>query len=120
MPLRTTLCWGVVLAVAWVPTSSVAQRAYCRSDLRIVEQAPEGCRQRGRPWVTVALPGRPTAMESLKLIQLQLTTLGFYPGPIDGRPGPATVYAIRKFQRSIGSDPDGAITSDLQSQLDQR
>jgi hypothetical protein len=119
MPLRT-LCWSVVLAVTWVPTASVAQVAYCRSDLKIVQQAPEWCRQHGRPWVTVAVPGRPTDIESLKLIQLQLTALGFYPGPIDGRLGPATLYAIRKFQGSVGSDPDGAITSDLQSQLAQR
>jgi hypothetical protein len=59
-------------------------------------------------------------MESLKVIQLQLETLGFHPGPTDGVLGPATVYAIRQFQRSIGLDADGAITSELQSQLDQR
>jgi hypothetical protein len=113
-------CWGVILVITVVSPFAVAQVTYCRSGLAISEQTPEQCRQRGRPSVTVAVPSRPTKVESLKVVQLQLETLGFHPGPSDGVLGPATIYAIRQFQRSIGLDPDGVITSELQSQLDQR
>lgn len=35
-------------------------------------------------------------------IQQSLTRLGFNPGPIDGKPGPATASAIRAYQQQYG------------------
>jgi hypothetical protein len=41
-----------------------------------------------------------------KKIQLSLAALGFYPGPIDGRPGAITVNAIREYQKWRSDHPD--------------
>jgi murein L,D-transpeptidase YcbB/YkuD len=42
-------------------------------------------------------------------IQTTLTTLGFDPGPIDGKSGPRTEAAIRRFQLAHGLVADGSV-----------
>lgn len=47
----------------------------------------------------------------LRRIQQALAALGHYKGSIDGLTGPATQSAIRAFEASIGSFPDGYLTN---------
>jgi Putative peptidoglycan binding domain/CHAP domain len=42
-------------------------------------------------------------------VQRRLARLGFDPGPLDGRYGPATDHAVRRFQASAGLDVDGIV-----------
>lgn len=50
-------------------------------------------------------------------VQRLLTTLGYDPGPVDGKPGKMTAEAVKAFQRSIGSLPDGKIDEQLVRRL---
>ncbi len=50
-------------------------------------------------------------------IQQALKTAGFYAGPIDGRIGPQTKEAVRKFQRSNRLSPDGQVGTRTSSAL---
>ncbi len=45
-------------------------------------------------------------------VQAALKTLGFYTKTIDGLPGPATTAAIEAWQKQVGQEPDGILTSD--------
>lgn len=49
--------------------------------------------------------------------QTRLKTLGLYLGNIDGRSGPATVSAIKKFQRTFGLTVDGSVNQSLLAKL---
>jgi hypothetical protein len=51
------------------------------------------------------------ANEDLQIVQQSLAVLGHYNAAIDGETGPATRAAIRAFESSIGSSPDGYLTS---------
>ena len=42
-------------------------------------------------------------------VQRALKTAGFYAGPVDGKLGPQTKEAVRKFQRSNSLTPDGQV-----------
>jgi L,D-transpeptidase ErfK/SrfK len=57
---------------------------------------------------SVLFPGRSSG-DDVAQVQQQLTTLGLYAGPIDGVYGPATVEAVRRFQREQGLTPDGIV-----------
>ena len=46
-------------------------------------------------------------LERIKALQRQLTWLGFHPGRVDGRYGPQTTEAIRRFQEVRGMPADG-------------
>ena len=46
-------------------------------------------------------------------LQVALTRLGYYRGPIDGIMGPGTSYAIRAYERDHGLRMDGVISGQL-------
>ncbi len=50
-------------------------------------------------------------------VQEDLGALGYYPGPIDGVPGPRTRAAIRAYQRAAGLAGDGGVTEDFVDSL---
>jgi hypothetical protein len=86
----------------------------------LVEQSVEWCQKRNAPYVSVSARDKLSDIEAMKMLQLQLLTLGFDPAGIDGVAGPGTSNAIRQFQRSIGQNPDGLVTAALHAQLDER
>jgi peptidoglycan hydrolase-like protein with peptidoglycan-binding domain len=53
--------------------------------------------------------GDPDRPERVKTLQRQLTTLGFRPGPIDGRYGPHTTQAVQRFQTAHELKADGIV-----------
>jgi peptidoglycan hydrolase-like protein with peptidoglycan-binding domain len=54
---------------------------------------------------------RPTMdrIERVKALQRQLTALGFEPGPVDGRYGPHTTEAVKRFQQAYDLRVDGVV-----------
>lgn len=48
-------------------------------------------------------------MVTVREVQERLETLGFDPGPVDGKRGPKTTSAIRAFQLANGLSPDGLV-----------
>jgi peptidoglycan hydrolase-like protein with peptidoglycan-binding domain/DNA invertase Pin-like site-specific DNA recombinase len=50
---------------------------------------------------------RPRGSAQVRALQLHLRALGVRPGPVDGRFGPLTESAVRKFQRARGLAADG-------------
>ncbi len=44
-------------------------------------------------------------------VQAALRRLNFYQGPVDGKFGPLTRAAIRRFQDSIGTTSTGSLTA---------
>lgn len=57
---------------------------------------------------SVLVPGESTGPD-VEHVQEQLQTLGYYTGPADGRYGPTTVDAIRRFQRDQVLAVDGVV-----------
>ena len=51
----------------------------------------------------------PAASPLIMRVQRKLKRLGYDPGPIDGRLGPSTRAAIRRFQRANNMPPTGEI-----------
>jgi peptidoglycan hydrolase-like protein with peptidoglycan-binding domain len=49
----------------------------------------------------------------VRRVQARLATLGFDPGPIDGKEGPRTRAAVRAFEETAGLSPSGRITPGL-------
>ena len=49
-------------------------------------------------------------VERVKALQRQLTWLGFDPGLVDGRYGPQTTEAVRRFQGSAACPPTASLT----------
>ncbi|NES75303.1 MULTISPECIES: peptidoglycan-binding protein [Okeania] len=47
---------------------------------------------------------------AVKQLQILLTRLGYYPGVIDGVFGPATEFAVRRFQQDAGTNASGVAT----------
>jgi peptidoglycan hydrolase-like protein with peptidoglycan-binding domain len=58
-------------------------------------------------------------LDRVKALQRQLTWLGFEPGPVDGRYGPRTTDAVRRFQDSHDLPVDGVVGSDTRTALEQ-
>ncbi|KGK78548.1 murein transglycosylase [Thalassobacter stenotrophicus] len=52
-----------------------------------------------------------------KEVQQLLARRGFDPGAVDGKIGPNTLSAVRRYQASIGATPDGYVSLDLLNQL---
>lgn len=52
-------------------------------------------------------PGSPVLDADATQIQKDLTKLGYYKGPINGKYGPLTRAAVRAFQKANGLNPDG-------------
>ena len=59
----------------------------------------------------------PLRLTEVSEAQRRLAARGHDTGGIDGRIGPATIAAIRAFQRSEGLVPDGFLTRDLLNRL---
>jgi peptidoglycan hydrolase-like protein with peptidoglycan-binding domain len=57
---------------------------------------------------------------TVRNIQAGLQRLGYDPGPADGRYGPQTEAAIRRFQQDNGLPVDGQPTASLWQQIQQR
>jgi peptidoglycan hydrolase-like protein with peptidoglycan-binding domain len=57
---------------------------------------------------------------TVRNIQAGLQRLGYDPGPADGRFGPQTESAIRRFQQDNGMPVDGQPTAQLWQQIQQR
>jgi peptidoglycan hydrolase-like protein with peptidoglycan-binding domain len=55
--------------------------------------------------------------ELVTQLQNQLANLRFNPGKIDGIFGNDTEYAVKQFQRSVGLNPNGIVSPDVQSLL---
>lgn len=55
--------------------------------------------------------------KAIRNIQAILNNNGFKAGEPDGKLGPATVTAIKSFQKSVGQTPDGRITDELVTAL---
>ncbi len=51
-------------------------------------------------------------------VQRRLKTLGFPPGPLDGRYGPATERAVRAFQAAAGIEVDGIVGPQTRAALE--
>lgn len=57
-------------------------------------------------------PGlRMLSMREMAALQALLTRMGFDTGGVDGIAGPRTFRAIARYQRSVGADPTGVLTS---------
>ena len=72
-----------------------------------VSQLSERFRSRGlvkRPW---PVSDRPLSTSQKKELQVLLASKGFKIGKIDGRLGPKTTAALRRFQQRAGLVPDG-------------
>lgn len=61
-------------------------------------------------------PG-PKAEALIRFVQLTLATLGYAPGAPDGRLGPATVAAVRAFEKQQGLADTGRISGELVARL---
>ena len=61
------------------------------------------------PATTAALKGK--GKEVVVEIQTELTTYGYYTGPIDGAYGPATKAAVKELQTDLGVPADGLVGS---------
>src|SRR3984957_353761 len=53
--------------------------------------------------------GQPAGSGRVRVLQRRLTTLGFAPGPVDGRYGPRTTAAVERFQSAYGLNTDGIV-----------
>jgi len=59
-----------------------------------------------------------TQIETLRSAQRNLKLLGYYTGPVDGRPGPALVSAIKAWQKSAGFRQSGRFDESTLKGLD--
>jgi peptidoglycan hydrolase-like protein with peptidoglycan-binding domain/DNA invertase Pin-like site-specific DNA recombinase len=51
----------------------------------------------------------PQGAQRVRALQRHLRTLGVHPGPVDGRYGPQTAAAVRRYQRTRGLATDGIV-----------
>lgn len=65
-----------------------------------------------------AAASRPAADPTVRRVQAILKDLQFYPGTVDGLPGPATRRAIEQYQARVGMPVNGQIDAALLDQLD--
>ncbi len=95
------------------PTSSAAQIAALEA---AVAMPSAGSPRNTEDQRTVHIPAQSTVdepepsaerIERVKALQRQLTWLGFDPGLVDGRYGPLTTEAVRRFQQVRGLPADG-------------
>jgi peptidoglycan hydrolase-like protein with peptidoglycan-binding domain len=53
--------------------------------------------------------GFPAPSREVRSLQTKLTAAGFSPGPVDGRYGPLTIAAVKRFQQADGLVVDGIV-----------
>ncbi|TDL89330.1 lytic murein transglycosylase [Meridianimarinicoccus aquatilis] len=78
-----------------------------------------GARMRGAPDFTASWPRGDRALSSREKEEMQkrLTAKGFSTNGIDGRVGPDTIAAIRRYQKAMGLVADGYASTDLLTHL---
>jgi peptidoglycan hydrolase-like protein with peptidoglycan-binding domain len=77
-------------------------------------QKQQGIAVDGRPSIALlSLLKNPTPLPTIELVQASLKTLGYDPGPVDGRMGGQTLTALRKYQAACGLTPDGVLSAGL-------
>jgi peptidoglycan hydrolase-like protein with peptidoglycan-binding domain len=100
-------------AVSRDPTSSVAQIAALQAAVAMpLAGSPTNAGNNGTvdmpaPLVVDEPESSGERIERVKALQRQLTWLGFDPGLVDGRYGPQTTEAVRRFQEVRGLPADG-------------
>ena len=71
-----------------------------------------------QPPATTLTPGN--SGRQVKRLQRALAQLGYSPGRVDGRYGPATQNALERFQRANGLEPDGVLGPNTLKALKQK
>jgi len=67
--------------------------------------------------VTAGHTATSSADELTQIVQQDLTTLGYDPGPIDGHPSTKTIIAVSRFQSENGLEVTGEITPQLAGRI---
>ncbi|MGR3540124.1 MAG: lytic murein transglycosylase [Hasllibacter sp.] len=82
---------------------------YNTADAYVIGVGHLADRLRGGPPIRASWPRRDRALtgDERREMQRRLEARGFDPGGVDGRIGPLTVGAVRRFQASRGEVPDG-------------
>ena len=112
-----------VSAAAQDPTSSAAEIAALEAAVAMPSAgSPAGAGKNGtvdRPAPLDVDKPEPSEerIERVKALQRQLTWLGLNPGLVDGRYGPQTTEAVRRFQQIRGLPADGVAHPDTLSAL---
>ena len=118
---RQVAAAGFLMTLACIsPITASAQlddllRNFMRNAIPAVNPGFQG----GSPTYRPAFPPYPNVSSPTKITELQrmLNDLGYDAGPADGALGPATVEALRSFQRDQGQPPDGQITAALANEV---
>lgn len=82
-----------------------------------VGERPRGQRTRSPEQVAAERAERERGLQEAAAVQAALNTLSFDAGAVDGRPGPQTRAAVRRFQASLGAVETGNLTDEQRSQL---
>lgn len=85
-----------------LPVAATHVRVQVREPRRVAARSAAGARR------TASISAAPPS-PLIKQVQRKLARLGYDPGPVDGRLGPATRAAIRKFQIANNMPPTGNI-----------
>ncbi|APG90711.1 hypothetical protein SAMCFNEI73_Ch1405 [Sinorhizobium americanum] len=81
-------------------------------EVAMTHSSPSPVLEHDQPPIRILITRRGD-QESMRDLQVLLTTLGYDPGDPDGRSGPMTLAAIRSFQTAEGLPVDGKATPDL-------
>ena len=102
-----------------IPETSVsAPAANTESDRAAPEPIASGAtNQVAQAPTAPTRPAEPADPGLVLLVQRELQTAGFDPGPLDGRSGPKFSNAIAAYQRARGLPVDGRVSVDLLSRL---
>jgi len=94
-------------------------KRYNNSNAYVIAVGHLSDRLRGAGPFVAAWPrgDRPLSSEERLELQRRLSARGFDTGGVDGRIGPATVEAVRRYQVAAGLTPDGYVSLDLLNRL---
>ena len=114
---------GTIIAASTPRSVPVPAHSYPLS--RAEAKAAEGMAELDRgdfalPDGKIASSGLPSAApdsRTIESVQRDLQSLGYDPGPIDGRLGRRTISAIRAYQANSGTSADGRVTAGLVDSL---
>lgn len=92
---------------------------YNNADAYIIGVGHLSDRLKGKPGFRADWPkgDRLLTFAERKELQQRLTSKGFNTRGVDGRIGPATMAAVKGYQRSVGMEPDGYVSFDLLRRL---